>query len=123
MNGMLVLAVDHDLAGHLATALQLHRNALAKHHMPEPPGLADLQEMALQIVRSSQEASPSVTTQDVVQDDSNERDFLTRQDIKRRTGTSLSTIDRWIRNGELPSSKHGRVRRINRTDLDQFLTA
>jgi excisionase family DNA binding protein len=59
----------------------------------------------------------------VPDDDSGDRDFLTRSDISRRTGVSLSTVDRWIRTGALPSVKRGGTRRVSRADLNQFLAA
>lgn len=118
---LLVLALDADVAGHVAVAIRRHRSALAKNGLAEPPALADLEAAALEIVSKRQEASPGVTVTGDMQD--GERDYLTRIDVHRLTGASLSTVDRWIASGQLPSTRRGRVRRVSRVDLDRFLGA
>lgn len=118
---LLVCAVDRDTAGHLAVALHRHVDALEKSCLVVPPAIAQFAEMALQIVNRPQEASTSIGRLDSVEDDLREREFLSRTDIKRLTGSSLATIDRWVGSGQLPSSKRGRTRRIARRDLDRFL--
>lgn len=120
--GLLVIALDRDTAGHLAVALRRHRGQLQKLGYIEPRGLAELETLAQSVAKSHQQ-SPGVSVLTVPDDDSSDRDFLTRSDISRRTGTSLSTIDRWIRTGALPSVKRGRTRRVSRADLNQFLAA
>lgn len=119
---LLVIALDRDVAGHLAVALRRHRGQLARLGYAEPPGLADLETLAQGVAKSHNE-SPGVSRLTVPDDDDSDRDYLTRNDISRRTGTSLSTVDRWIATGALPSVKRGRTRRVNRVDLDQFLAA
>jgi excisionase family DNA binding protein len=123
MSAMLVLTLDPDTAGHLAVALRRHRDSLQKNQMSEPPGLAELESAVLRVVRSHQEASQGVTDQTVVQDDLSDREYLTRRDVVRLTGASVASVDRWISSGDLAASRHGRLRRIARTDLDRFLTA
>ena len=121
--GLLVIALDRDTAGHLAIALRRHRGQLQKLGYAEPQGLAELETLAQSVTKSHQQ-SPGVSVLTVPDDDSSDnRDFLTRNDISRRTGTSLSTVDRWIRIGALPSVKRGRTRRVSRADLNQFLAA
>jgi excisionase family DNA binding protein len=119
MTTMLVLSLDADVAGHLAVARRRHRSALRKNDLAEPPEIAELEAAALQAVNNSQQASASVTVDTV--GDAGARDYLTRSDVQHLTGASLSTIDRWVSSGNLPSSRHGRVRRIARADLDRFL--
>ena len=120
--GLLVLALDRDVAGHLSVALRRHRGQLQKLGYAEPQGLAELETLA-QSVAKSHEQSPGISVSAMPEDDSSDRDYLTRSDVSRRTGTSLSTVDRWIAAGALPSVKRGRTRRVNRADLDQFLAA
>jgi excisionase family DNA binding protein len=120
--GLLVIALDRDVAGHLAVALRRHRGQLQKLGYAEPPGLAELETLAQTVAKSHQQ-SPGVSVMTVPDDDSSDRDFFTRSDISRRTGSSLSTVDRWIRTGALPSVKRGRTRRVSRADLNQFLAA
>jgi len=119
---MLVLRLDRDVAGHIAVALRRHRGQLERLGYIEPRGLAELETLAQSVAKSHDE-SPGVSVLTVPDDDSNARDFFTRNDISRRTGTSLSTVDRWIRTGALPSVKRGRTRRVSRADLNQFLAA
>ena len=48
--------------------------------------------------------------------------LMTRHDLARRTGRSLSTIDRWLAAG-LPTRDVGRSVRINEHDADAWLRA
>ena len=50
-----------------------------------------------------------------------DREYLTREDVARIAQTSTRTVDRWIRDDKLPSTRHGRTRRVARADLDDFL--
>jgi excisionase family DNA binding protein len=90
--------------------------------MAEPPGLADLESVARGVVKH-QEHSDSSSVLVPSDDGLHERAFLSRNDVSRTTGASLATVDRWIGRGDLPSSKHGRTRRVARTDLERFLAA
>lgn len=47
--------------------------------------------------------------------------LLTTADAARVAGTPLRTVQRWVREGTLPSVGVGRVRRIRRGDLDAVL--
>jgi excisionase family DNA binding protein len=123
MSGMVVLAIDPDTAGHLAVALRRHRDSLHKNQMSEPPALAELEKAALQVVSKRQQPSANVSVPGDLQDDLSEREFLTRADVVRLTGASVATVDRWIARGQLPSCRHGRLRRIARADLNTFLAA
>ena len=120
--GLLVLQLDRDTAGHIAVALRRHRGQLEKLGLAIPPGLTELETAAINVAKSH-EASPGVTRRLGFQDGDDDRDYLTRSDVHRRTGTSLSTVDRWIRTGALPSTKHGRIRRVAQADLERFLSA
>ncbi len=71
--------------------------------MVEPPGLAELEAIVLAVTRSHGE-SPGVSVPVGLEDEEDAREFLTRQDVSRRAGASLSTIDRWIRSGDSPRS-------------------
>ena len=122
MTGLLVLQIDRDTAGHLAVALRRHRADLAERGWAEPPGLSDLQGAALRVVEA-QERSGGLSRLGALDDDLDARDFLTRKDICRLAGVSLSTVKRWLQSGDLPSTQHGRIRRVVRADLDRFLSA
>lgn len=122
MTGLLVLELDRDTAGHLAVALRRHRGQLERSGLVEPPGLAELETIALGVAKRHDE-SRGVSALGGRDDELDARDFLTRGDVCRRTGASLSTVDRWIGSGQLPSSKHGRIRRVGRGDLERFLAA
>lgn len=46
---------------------------------------------------------------------------LSLEDVARETGTSLSTVRRWISSGELRAYRYGkRVIRVERRDLDRM---
>lgn len=121
---MSIILLSPDLAGHLAVALRVYRGALAKRGAAEHPALAELEQAALEVVRSNQQASASLTVVAPPDDVPHEqREFLSRTDVHHLTGASLATIDRWIATDQLPSTRHGRIRRIARADLDTFLKA
>jgi len=122
MTGLLVLEIDRDTAGHLAVALRRHRGRLAELGGAEPPGLADLETLAVRVYEGH-EGSRRISVPASVDDDLDARDFLTRRDICRLAGVSLSTVKRWLQSGDLPSTQHGRIRRVARVDLDRFLSA
>lgn len=123
MTGLIVLSLDADVAGHLAVALHRHRSALQKIGAAEPEGLARLEQIAQEVVRSTHGASQAITVRDASEDVLHDREFLSRRDVQRLTGVSLATVDRWIKSGELPSVKRGRVRRIERSALHAFQRA
>ena len=120
---ILAIVVDRDIAGHLALALSRHSADLKRRGMAEPPSWAQLTELALQVASSSQQASASDTDISGVDDGLHAREYLSRSDVHRITGASLRTVDRWIADGGLTSTRHGRTRRVARTDLDAFLKA
>ena len=122
MTQLVVLALDADVAGHLAVAIHRHRAELKRLGAVEPAGLIEL-ETAAESVNKRQQASPAVTVNTACHSELDARTYLTRKDIHQLTGASISTVDRWIANGKLPSSRHGRIRRINRNDLNRFLQA
>jgi excisionase family DNA binding protein len=119
---LLVTALDRDCAGHLAIALRRHIDALKKTGRVVPPGIAQLAETALEIVNKQQEASASISRRDPPEDGLRDKEYLSRTDVAQLAGTSTATVDRWIRSKRLPSTKHGRTRRIARADLDAFLS-
>jgi excisionase family DNA binding protein len=121
MSGLIVLALDRDTAGHLAVALRRHRGHLQQIDAVEPAGLADLEALAVSVYKR-QEATPGDIRRLLIDDDRHERDYLTRDDIRQRTGASLRTVDRWIASGKLASCKRGGIRRVARADLDRFLS-
>lgn len=123
MSGLFVVALDRDVAGHLAVALRRHRDSLREHGLGEPAALAQLEAAAMSVVTSRQQASVNVTDSYGTDDGLHERQWLTRHDAHRLTGASVSTVDRWIRDGKLRSTRRGRSRRIARADLDAFLAA
>lgn len=123
MLSLVVLTLDADVAGHLGVALHRHRSQLQKLGAAEPAGLAELEHAVLEVVSKRQEAPASVSVRPAADDDLHDRDFLSRNDIRRLTGASLSSIDRWIASGDLPSTKHGRLRRVARADLEEFIRA
>jgi len=47
--------------------------------------------------------------------------FLTPQDVSDHLQVSVYTVRRWIKQGELPAYKVGRLWRIKREDLDRWL--
>jgi excisionase family DNA binding protein len=116
------IALDRDVAGHLAVAIHRHRAALAQNGLAEPAALADLETVALQVLRSTQEHSGALTVEGGVHDDLSDREFLTRRDVQHLTAASAATVDRWIASHQLPSRKQGRLRRISRHDLNEFLS-
>ena len=121
--GALFLRIDAHLASHVALALIRHRKNLLREGIAEPDGFAELLEISLQIARERPEASGRDTVLSVSEDGLHERQLLSRSDVSRITGWSLRTIDRRIADGELPSTGKGRLRRVNRGDLEAFTRA
>ena len=118
---MLILELDRDTAAHLAIALRNHRKGLVSYGRAEPEGLAQLEAMAVAVVNRTQQASASVNLARELESDPDARDYLSRADVSRAAHVSLSTVDRWVADGRLPSTRHGRTRRVARSDLDDFL--
>ena len=135
----LVITLDRDAAGHLAVALHALAARTRKQERVFPAALLALQSAAehvLQaddplrlVVSDTQEASEAITgTHEQSPEGGNEANrenvsyALTRTDVARLAGVSTATVDRWIANGKLPSIRHGRIRRVRREDLDQFLS-
>jgi excisionase family DNA binding protein len=118
---MLAAVLDPDLAGHLAVALKRHREALARAGRARPPGLADLEALALEAARGGHQrpgAAPRRTPED---HGLHGKEWLSPQEVATVTGLSVTTVRRHIRTGELASSKPGRRRLIARADLDDLM--
>lgn len=49
------------------------------------------------------------------------KELYSKIEVKEITGYSISTIERLINNGKLPSYKFNKLRRIKRVDLEKFL--
>lgn len=47
--------------------------------------------------------------------------LLTPSEVAKRLGVTLRTVQRWIAEGELPSYKLGKVRRVSEKQLEEFL--
>lgn len=120
---MLVCALDRDAAAHLAVALHRHRDALRKIGGAEPPGLAELERMAVSITRRQEDSG--VLTVPAVGDDGPDghRDWLSRSEVAWLLGVSLATVDRWRASGVLRSSRVGGIRRFSRESLHECLSA
>ena len=121
---LLAISLDPDAAGHLALALKVHRHQLDRRGLVSPPGLLDLEHAAAEM-RIDSHGQPSTTNRrpshDTQSDDGISRAWLSPREAAREIGVSESTIRRRIKTGELPSVSRGRIRRINRHDLDQFM--
>jgi len=52
-----------------------------------------------------------------------DRELLPADEVARRMGVSVRTIQRWMRLGALPSIAVGRTRRVRAGDLDPELLA
>jgi excisionase family DNA binding protein len=50
-----------------------------------------------------------------------QQSFLTPQEVSNLLRVSVYTVRRWIKNEELPAYKIGRLWRIKKVDLDQWL--
>ena len=48
--------------------------------------------------------------------------FLTPQEVSDLLQVSVYTVRRWIKQGELPAYKVGRLWRINKNDLNRWLS-
>lgn len=128
---MLALELDGDLCSHLIAALGRHRAFLHGRGLAEPPALIALQatvrsavdsdEPVRMTITNNQEQSLGRTRPTVSEDDLRAREFLTRHDVARLAGVGIATVDRWLTNDQLPSHKIGRLRRVRRSDLYQFL--
>jgi len=121
MTKLIAIAIDPALASHVAVALRRHREVLRQTGRSEPDGLADLEAFAVEVVTSTQQASDSVSAGDRPQTGVHNREYLSRRDISQIAGVSLATVDRWLASGRLRSSRCGRIRRVARSDLDQFI--
>ena len=47
--------------------------------------------------------------------------FLTPEEVSELLQVSVYTVRRWIKQGELPAYKIGRLWRVNKVDLTQWL--
>ncbi len=47
--------------------------------------------------------------------------WMTRDEAASYLKVSKKTIDRWIRDAKLPAAKQGRIVRLRRDDLDEFM--
>lgn len=117
----LVLELDRDTAVHLALAIRVHRDQLAKRGMVAPAALLELEEMALRSSESSQEPSGACAAGAALHDDLQNANWLSPDDVARVARVSKSSVQRWLRSRRLKSTKVGRLRRIARSDLDEFL--
>jgi excisionase family DNA binding protein len=117
----LMLTIDRDTATHLKVAIRRHRALLDQLSAAQPDSLIEIEQLVTSIAEG-REASGALTRRCLADDGlDEERPYLTRQDVVRLTGTSRSTVDRWIASGRLSSTLVGRIRRIDRDDLARFL--
>ena len=82
MTKLLAISLYPGLCGHLALALGRYRKLLRESGYPEPDGLVDLEAFAVEVVTSTQQASPSVTVSDSPENRTDDqREYLTRHDV------------------------------------------
>jgi excisionase family DNA binding protein len=120
---MLILEVDTELAGHLATALEVHRRALKRGGFPVPPELAQLVETFTLSARQGQPGTAIACLPDARDD----------QDIASRTasyaqaahilGCSVRQVKRLTATRQLPKTRIGGLVRIQISDIDTYLNA
>ena len=143
MTEMVVLSLDGDSAGHLAVALHALATRNRKQGRVFPAALVALQAAAESVVQTGEPMRLTITNVDSSEapgrteqhgaaksetvanhrhdDPHGTRPYLTRTDVARLAGVHVSTVDRWLTNDQLQSHKVGGIRRIRRSDLDQFL--
>lgn len=63
-----------------------------------------------------------VTTSSVSQPRPGRQSFLTPQEVSDLLRVSVYTVRRWIKEGDLPAYKVGRLWRIRKVDLDKWLS-
>jgi excisionase family DNA binding protein len=50
-----------------------------------------------------------------------EKEFLTTEEVADRLSVSIRSVKTWLKNGDLPSFRKGRLVRIRQEDFDQFV--
>lgn len=121
---LIAAAVDRDLAGHVALAIKLYRERLARSGRARPPGLVDFEQLAARVATSGQERTGEDTDRETVDSGPHEeREWLSTTEAAQVTGLSAKTIRRRIAAGVLPAGRSGRAIRINRSDLAALFDA
>ena len=119
---MLATTLDLDAAGHVALALRLYLDRLAKQGGAVPPAVVELQQIIVERFTDRHEPSRTVSRPPVGDDDLAHGEWFSPKAAAHLTGLSLSTVERAIRSGQLTSVKVGRSRRIHRTAIDTYMT-
>lgn len=118
---LFVALLEPDTAGHLAVAIKRHREELARRGRARPPGLADIEAVAVQAATGSQEQPRARSVPTAHDTGLHDQEWLSPQDVATVTGLSVSTVRRHIRSGELRSGKVGGRRLVARADLEDFM--
>lgn len=113
--------INGDLAGHLAVAIQRHREVLDRLGYASPPELPELQDVLVTIARGGPGRPQTAAVVNGATVRGVDHDWLTPDETAVVSGLSPRTIRRRIADGSLQSSKIGRSRRVSRTDLDEFM--
>ncbi len=129
MSALVAVALDPGLATHLAVAIRTHRKRCEREGWPEPPGLRELEELAVAAATGRHETPATAAVpapgEDAVDD---HRDYLDTATIGRLTGKGRRTVQRWIAPGRdgspprLPSVRVGGSRLVARAELARFLS-
>ena len=114
-----MLALDADVAGHLAVAVYRHRQALDLQGHACPDGLAELEALLAKVAKS-QERSRAITARRPGHAGP-VRQWLSPSEVAEETGLSIATVRRRLADGGLRSALVGRRRRVQRAELTRFM--
>lgn len=121
MTAPVLLHLSPTVAGHLATAIRVHREWAARVGLRLPPELADMQESLTSAARQRQQ-----TTE--LEDLFRLRDrpvvppmLLTHEQTAAALGVSVRSVQRLVASGELRSVAIGGSARIRVADLTRYV--
>lgn len=113
-----VVSVDGWTAAHALVALVAHRERLRRDRIEVPPGLAVLEDLFRASAHVSDRPEPLSLDVSLGSADAAPVLLVPIDEAARRMSVSVSTVERLVRSGELPSRTFGRARRIHVDDLE-----
>lgn len=111
-------------AAHVAMAIRRYRIDLMRAQKPEPEGLHEIEQAmtaAARAAKSGQEWPAAATFSASDHSGLSDREYFSTAEVAALTGLSERTVRRRVADGDLRSALVGRLRRIARTDLEEFM--
>lgn len=121
---MIVYVSDRESAAHLAKAIATHARWARTNQIPLPPELLALAESLLKQSTAAQGGSePDGFAGLADTDEVNAPLLLSLRQAGQLLGCSLSSVKRLIEAGELEAVKVNGIRKVRRTDVDEYIAS